>query len=441
MELRGTRVMVVGLGISGRAAARFLGSRGAPLILTDTRSDLPTSDLPNSRLYLGGEEPASLDDVDLVLVSPGVPPTSRLVQAARSAGIPIIGELELASRFVECPIVAVTGTNGKSTVTTLIGEIAKRAGLRTFVGGNLGTPVVEAVGGDFELVVAEVSSYQLETIERFKPKAAIHLNLTDDHLDRYRDLEQYGRAKARIFENQDSGDWAILNRDDPLVWRLGVQVKSKVLSFGAQKPEPLAEAAIWDDAGLHFTLRGLSGTISLQRFRLPGRFNRLNAMAAAAAALALNLAPAVIESSLGEFAGLPHRLEFVREKDGVTFFDDSKATNVDAVVQALTSVGPPVILIAGGVDKGGSYDALREPLREKVKLLLLYGAARETMRAALTGTTQLDCVRSFYEAVTRAAAATMPGDTVLLSPACASFDQFKNYAERGCVFQKLVRAL
>jgi UDP-N-acetylmuramoylalanine--D-glutamate ligase len=424
MELRGTRVMVVGLGISGSAAARFLGSRGAPLILTDTRSDLPTSDLPNSRLYLGGEEPASLDDVDLVLVSPGVPPTSGLVQAARSAGIPIIGELELASRFVECPIVAVTGTNGKSTVSTLIGEIAKRAGLRTFVGGNLGTPVVEAVGGDFQLVVAEVSSYQLETIERFKPKAAIYLNLTDDHLDRYRDLEQYGRAKARIFENQDGDDWAILNRDDPLVWRLGMQVKSKVLSFGAQKPDPLAEAAIWDDAGLHFTLRGLSGTISLQRFRLPGRFNRLNAMAAAAAALALNLAPAVIESSLGESAGLPHRLEFVREKDGVTFFDDSKATNV-----------------AGGVDKGGSYDALREPLREKVKLLLLYGAARETMRAALTGTTQLDCVRSFYEAVTRAVAAAMPGDTVLLSPACASFDQFKNYAERGCVFQKLVRAL
>jgi UDP-N-acetylmuramoylalanine--D-glutamate ligase len=433
--------MVVGLGISGSAAARFLASRGASLILTDTRSNLPTSDLPNSRLYLGSEQPASLDDVDLVVVSPGVPPSSKLVQAARGAGIPIIGELELASRFVECPIVAVTGTNGKSTVTTMIAGMADRAGLRTFVGGNLGTPLVEAIGGDFQIAVAEVSSYQLETIEQFKPKVAIHLNLTGDHLDRYRDLEQYGRAKARIFENQDGDDWSILNRDDPLVWRLGLPLKSKVLSFGAGKPQPLSEAAVWDDAGLNFTLRGRSGTISLQRFRLPGNFNRLNAMAAAAAALALNLTPAVIERSLSDFRSLPHRLEFVREKDGITFFDDSKGTNVDAVVQALSAVGNSVILIAGGVDKGGSYDALREPLREKVKLLLLYGAARETMRAALSSTTRLDCVQNFDEAVTKAAAAAMPGDTVLLSPACASFDQFKDYAERGCQFQKLVRSL
>jgi UDP-N-acetylmuramoylalanine--D-glutamate ligase len=441
MELHAARVMVVGLGISGRAAARFLASRGVSLILTDTRGDLSTSDLPDSQLFLGGEDPAWLEDVDLMLVSPGVPPSSKLVQAARSAGIPIIGELELASRFVECPIVAVTGTNGKSTVTTLIGEISKHAGLRTFVGGNLGTPLVEAIGRNFELAVAEVSSYQLETIERFKPYVAIHLNLTDDHLDRYPDLEQYGRAKARIFENQDGGDWAILNRDDPLVWRLSQQVKAKVLSFGARKPDPLPEAAIWDNGSLHFTLRACSGTISLQRFRLPGHFNRLNAMAAGAAALALNLAPAVIERSLGESDSLPHRLEFVREKDGVRFFDDSKGTNVDAVVQALSAVGRSVILIAGGLDKGGSYDALRQPLREKVKLLLLFGAARETMSAALSGTTQLDCVRSLDEAVARAAAAAMPGDTVLLSPACASFDQFKNYAERGCAFQKLVRAL
>jgi UDP-N-acetylmuramoylalanine--D-glutamate ligase len=441
MELRGTRVMVMGLGISGSAAARFLASRGASLLLTDTRSNLPKSDLPNSRLYLGGEEPASLDDVDLVVVSPGVPPSSKLVRAARGAGIPIIGELELASRFVECPIVAVTGTNGKSTVTTMIAGMADRAGLRTFVGGNLGTPLVEAIGGNFQIAVAEVSSYQLETIEQFKPKVAIHLNLTGDHLDRYRDLEQYGRAKARIFKNQDGDDWSILNRDDQLVWQLGLPLKSKVLSFGAGKPQPLPEAAVWDDAGLNFTLRGRSGTISLQRFRLPGNFNRLNAMAAAAAALALNLTPAVIERSLSDFRSLPHRLEFVREKDGITFFDDSKGTNVGAVVQALSAVGNSVILIAGGVDKGGSYDALREPLREKVKLLLLYGAARETMRTALSSTTRLDCVQNFGEAVRKAAAAAMPGDTVLLSPACASFDQFKDYAERGCEFQKLVRSL
>jgi UDP-N-acetylmuramoylalanine--D-glutamate ligase len=441
MELRGTRVMVVGLGLSGRAAARFLAARGASLIMTDSRSEVPTTDLPDGQVHLGREEPAWLRNADLVVASPGVSPTSTLLRAARAARIPVIGELELASRFIDFPIVAVTGTNGKSTVTTLIGEISKRAGIRTFVGGNLGTPLLEAVGAGFELAVAEVSSYQLETIQRFKPLVAIHLNLSDDHLDRYRDLEQYGRAKARVFENQDGGDWAILNREDPLVWRLNGQVRSKVLSFGLGEPEPPAGAAIWDDAGLHFRLGRTNGTIGLERFRLPGRFNRTNAMAAAGAALALNIAPGLIERSLAEFRGLPHRLEFVREKDRIAFVDDSKGTNVGAVVEALAAAGASVVLIAGGVDKGGSYAVLREPLRRKVRLLLLYGAARETMRAALNGTTRIECVQTMAEAVARAAAEAMAGDTVLLSPACASFDQFKNYAERGRVFQELVRAL
>jgi len=189
MELRGTCVMVVGLGVSGSAAARFLASHGASLVLTDTRSELPNSDLPRGEVYLGGEEPAWLRGVDLMVVSPGVPPTSTLVQAAHAVGTPVIGELELASRFIKFPIVAVTGTNGKSTVTSLIGEICTNAGVKTFVGGNLGTPLVEAIGGDFELAVVEVSSYQLETIQRFKPRVAIHLNLSDDHLERYRDLD------------------------------------------------------------------------------------------------------------------------------------------------------------------------------------------------------------------------------------------------------------
>jgi UDP-N-acetylmuramoylalanine--D-glutamate ligase len=441
MELHGVRVMVIGLGVSGRAAARFLASRGASLLLTDTRTALPAIDLPAGELRLGNEDPAWVRGVELVVVSPGVPPSSRLVQAARAARIPVIGELELASRFMDCPIVAVTGTNGKSTVTTLIGEIVTGAGLKTFVGGNLGTPLVEAIGHGFQLAVVEVSSYQLETIQRFKPRIAIHLNLTEDHLDRYRELEEYGRAKARIFENQDSADWAILNRDDALVWRLHKQVRSKVLSFGLSNPGPLADAAIWDDAGLRFALWRNTGTIRLEGFGLPGRFNRTNAMAAAGAALALNLEPEIIEDTLAGFRGLPHRLEFVREQKGVAFLDDSKGTNVGAVVEALEAVAEPIVLIAGGVDKGGSYAALREPLRRKVRLLLLYGAAREMMRSALGGTTRIECVCTLQEAVARATAAARPGDTVLLSPACSSFDQFENYAERGRVFQELVRAL
>jgi UDP-N-acetylmuramoylalanine--D-glutamate ligase len=299
---------------------------------------------------------------------------------------------------------------------------------------------VEAIGRGFQLGVVEASSYQLETIERFKPWVAIYLNLSDDHLDRYHGLEEYGRAKARIFENQDIGDWAILNREDPAVWPLHTEVRSKVLSFGVAKPTP-AEAAIWDEAGLRFTLGGMNGTIRLDGFRLPGRFNRTNAMAAAGAALTLNLAPEFIESALAEARGLPHRLEFVREKNRVVFIDDSKGTNVSAVVEALTAVGPSAVLIAGGVDKGGSYAALREPLRQKVRLLLLYGAARHVMRVALSGTTRVECLQTLEEAVAKAAAEALPGDTVLLSPACASFDQFKNYAERGRVFQELVRAL
>ncbi|MBV8054239.1 MAG: UDP-N-acetylmuramoyl-L-alanine--D-glutamate ligase [Deltaproteobacteria bacterium] len=441
MELRGTCVMVVGLGVSGSAAARFLASLGASLVLTDTRRELPTANLPQGKVYLGGEEPHWLRGVDMVVVSPGVPPTSKLVQAARAAGTPVIGELELASHFIKSPIVGVTGTNGKSTVTTLVGEICMKAGIKTFIGGNLGTPLVEAIGHNFELVVVEISSYQLETIQCLKPRVAIHLNLSDDHFDRYPDLNEYGRAKARIFENQDAGDWAILNREDPLVWKLRTEVRSQVLSFGIEKPGPLADAAIWDESGLHFAIGGNSGTIRLGGFKLPGQFNRVNAMAAAGAALALNLTPELIERALAEFRGLPHRLELVCEKNNIRFVDDSKGTNVGAVVQALAAVQAPVILLAGGVDKGGSYTALRQPLRQKVRLLLLYGAAREMMRAALDGTTRLESVRTLDEAVARAMAEALPGDTVLLSPACASFDQFENYAERGQVFQELVRAL
>jgi UDP-N-acetylmuramoylalanine--D-glutamate ligase len=442
MELRGKRVMVVGLGVSGSAAARFLESLGASLVMTDTRNDLPpTANLPNGEIYLGGEEPAWLHGIDLLVVSPGVLPTSKLVQAARARGTPVVGELELASRFFKAPVVAVTGTNGKSTVTTLIGEICTRAGIRTFVGGNLGIPLVEAFGHDFQLAVVEVSSYQLETVQRFKPQVAIHLNLSEDHLERYQSLDDYAQAKARIFENQETGDWAILNREDPLVWKLREQLRSRVFSFGFAKPQVLVESAIWDESCFRFNIGGRSGRIRLDGFRLPGRFNRSNAMAAAGAALALKLEPELIEESLAAFHGLPHRLELVRERNQVRFIDDSKGTNVGAVIEALAAIPAPVLLIAGGVEKGGSYATLREPLRRKVKRLLLFGAAREVMRSALDGTTAIECFQSLEQAVARAAAEALPGDTVLLSPACASFDQFKNYAERGRVFQELVRAL
>ena len=450
MDLAGKRVMVIGLGVSGLAAARLLASCGARLVMTDLRAD-PRPDLhgesgagddsmPSGEIHLGSEDPAWLDGVDLVVTSPGVPPASRLLTEADRRRIPVIGELELGSRFVKAPIVAVTGTNGKSTVTTLIGEIFKAAGRRVFAGGNLGMPLVEAAGEEFDVVVAEVSSYQLERTERFKPHVAVHLNLAEDHLDRYKDFDEYGTAKARLFRMQDRYDWAILNRDDPRVWFLRTKISAQVMSFGLG-PADSTPAIGYDGSDLIFDIRTRHGRISLKRLRLVGRHNIANAMAAAAAALVSGIEPRVIEAVLADFAGLPHRMEFVVDRDGVTYIDDSKGTNVASVVEALAAVRAPVILIAGGMDKGGDYAPLREPLGEKVRLLILIGAARDTMGAALKDATEIELVQTLDEAVRRAAATARRGDTVLLSPACSSFDQFRNYAERGRIFQELVRAL
>ncbi len=440
MELGGKRVMVIGLGVTGAAAARFLAARGAIVSMTDRRTDVDRSKLPAGVMHLGPEDRAWLGGINLVVTSPGVPRESVLIRAAAERGIPVIGEIELASRFISAPIVAVTGTNGKSTVVVLLGEILKAAGMRTFVGGNLGTPLVEAVGGEYDVAVVEVSSFQLESIEKFRAHVGVHLNLSDDHFDRYRDLEDYGRAKARIFENQDAGDYAILNRDDPNVWKLASSMRGRVISFGLARVDETD--SLWPDGNsIRFDLGTRRGRISLETFRLSGRHNISNAMAASAAALALEVQPENIEHALASFRGLAHRIEFVSAKGGVTYIDDSKGTNVGAVVEAIDALPAPIILIAGGLDKGGDYAPLRRPLKEKVRLAILNGAAGAKMRDALDGATALELVGTLKEAVDRAARAARRGDTVLLSPACSSFDQFKDYAERGNVYKELVRAL
>ena len=432
--------MVIGLGVTGAAAARFLATRGAIISMTDRRTDVDRSKLPNGAMHLGAEDPAWVRGIDLVVTSPGVPRESVLIRAAVEHGIPVIGEIELASCFISAPLVAVTGTNGKSTVVVLLGEILKTAGMRAFVGGNLGTPLVDAIGGGYGVAVVEVSSFQLESIDKFRARVGVHLNLSDDHFDRYRDLEDYGRAKARLFENQDPSDYAILNRDDPNVWQLAGSMRARVISFGLARGDDTA--SLWAEGNaIVFDLGTRRGKISLERFHLSGRHNIANAMAASAAALALNVAPERIERALASFRGLPHRIEIVAEKGGVTYIDDSKGTNVGAVVEAIDALTAPIILIAGGLDKGGDYGPLRRPLSEKVKLAILNGAARTKMREALDGTTTIDLVATLKEAVEHAARAARAGDTVLLSPACSSFDQFKDYAERGNVYKELVRAL
>ncbi len=442
MNLAGQRVMVIGLGVSGRAAARLAAAHGARLTMADARADLPREGLPAGELRLGPEDPAWLDGVQLAIASPGVPPSSPLMRAARAARIPLIGELEFGARFISAPIAAVTGSNGKSTVTVMLGGILRAAGRRVFVGGNLGTPIAEAADGNFDAAVIEASSYQLELIESFRPRVAVHLNLTEDHLDRYRDLAEYGRAKARIFEFQEAADCAVLNRDDAHVWRLNESVRARVFSFGHERPAPPSAAAIWPErGGLAWRYRGAEGRIDLARFRSGGRHNLANAMAAAAAGLAMGADAAAIEAALAAFRGLAHRLEFVAEKRGVRYVDDSKGTNVGAAVEALNAVGAPVILIAGGVDKGGDYAPLKAALGERARLAILIGAAREKLRAALAGAVAIELAPALGEAVRIAAERARPGDTVLLSPACSSFDQFKDYAERGRIFQELVRAL
>jgi UDP-N-acetylmuramoylalanine--D-glutamate ligase len=445
MELSNKRVMVIGLGVSGLAAARFLASRGAKLVMTDRRVDIERSNLPAGSVKLGAEDATWMDDVELVVTSPGVPHDSTLLRTATDRRIPVIGEIELASRFLEAPIAAVTGTNGKSTVVVLLGEILKASRRRTFVGGNLGTPLIDAVGGEWDAAVVEVSSFQLEWIEKFRPRAAVHLNLSDDHFDRYKDLTDYGRAKARLFENQQASDYAILNRDDPNVWKLAKSMRSYVVGFGLARGG--SGASIWFDEQAHAIAFDFNfddaprGRISLEGFRLHGRHNISNAMAASAAALALGVKPAEIEGALASFRGLPHRIEVVHAFGGVTYIDDSKGTNVGAVVEAIDALAAPIILIAGGLDKGGDYAPLRRPLGEKVKLAIFNGAARDKMAAALEGATEIEMVATLKEAVEHAARAARPGDTVLLSPACSSFDQFKDYAERGNVYKELVRAL
>ncbi|MBF6567748.1 MAG: UDP-N-acetylmuramoyl-L-alanine--D-glutamate ligase [Candidatus Binataceae bacterium] len=441
MDLAGKKVAVIGLGRSGAAAARFLHRRGARLVLIDRDpSAVRNEEIPPGELQLGPEDTDWMTGIDLAVTSPGVPRQNILLTRAVQIGVPVWSELELAARFFPQPIIAITGTNGKSTVTTMIGEIFKMAGEPVFVGGNLGTPLIEAADKPYAIAIIEVSSFQLEWIETFHPHVGIHLNLSEDHLDRYRDLEDYGRAKAALFSNQISDDWAILNRDDPHVFALAPGLRSQVITFGHSAPGQAPFLAI-EKNEIVFDLAVRRGRVRLDGMALTGRHNAKNAMAAAAAALAMGLDVDVIERGLASFNGLPHRIEKVRERGGVIFIDDSKGTNVGAVIEALAAVPGPVILIAGGVDKGGDYSSLVAPLREKVKRLILFGAARDKMRGALEGAAEIAIVTTLAEAVALAAVSAQAGDTVMLSPACASFDQFRDYAERGNVFKELVRAL
>jgi UDP-N-acetylmuramoylalanine--D-glutamate ligase len=444
MELKGKKVMVLGLARTGIESARFLAAKGVDVLVSDCRPEPDLSEEVEAlsglsiRFFLGGEDRRWLDGVDYVIPSPGVPAENPLLQEAQQRDIGVLSEIELAYRFLRVPLVAITGTNGKSTTSTLVGEMLKAAGLKTFVGGNIGSPLVGFVGGDWQWGVVEISSFQLEWVEQFRPRIAILLNLTEDHLDRYRDFEAYCRAKERIFAAQADEDIAILNRDDPLVWALKNRVRARVVSFGFSHVRhgvfATPEHIIWrSNAGEEkFPI----GSVKIQ-----GVHNVENMMAAIAVAKAVQISPPAIQKVLEEFPGLEHRLEFVREKNGVRYYNDSKGTNVGAVVKSLASFSAPVILLAGGVDKGGSYAVIADEVKRTVRRLVLFGAAKQIISKALGHLAETVIVDDLEAAVGDAFKHARPGDVVLLSPACSSFDMFRNYAERGRAFKALVQTL
>jgi len=436
--------MVLGLARTGSETARFLARRGAEVLVSDCRSEAELQgeretlcELP-VRFLLGGEETSWLEGLDLLVPSPGVPAENPLLREARNRGIQVVSEIELAYRFLSAPLVAITGTNGKSTTTTLVGGILKAKGLKIFVGGNIGAPLIGFVGDRWDWGVVEVSSFQLEWVEQFHPRVAALLNLTEDHLDRYADFASYCEAKERIFCAQGEEDVAVLNRDDPLVWAMRERIRSRVVSFGWMEVEEGVYATnreiIW--RGDH-----REESFPLSRVRIQGVHNVENLMAAIAVGKALAVPARIIQQVIEEFPGLEHRLEFVRDKDGIRFYNDSKGTNVGAVVKSLASFSAPIILIAGGIDKGGEYRILEEEVRRKVKKLILFGAAKEKIRSALGHLTETVVVENLEAAVQEADRNAGRGDVVLLSPACSSFDMFQNYAERGKVFKALVLSL
>jgi UDP-N-acetylmuramoylalanine--D-glutamate ligase len=444
VELTGKKILVVGLGRTGRESARFLAQRGARVLISDLRREAELAQEIASlgglsvEYRLGDEQTDWLEGVDGVIPSPGVARGNPLLRQAAASHIPVLSEIELAYRFFQAPLLAVTGTNGKSTTTTLIGEMIRASKQKVFVGGNLGVPFISATSENWDWAVVEISSFQLEWIEQFRPRIAVLLNMTEDHLDRYASFDDYCAAKERIFEAQTSADVAILNRDDRLVWEMRERIKARVVSFGfteaAQGVSASVDEIIWRDGAAE-------ERFALTEVKVHGVHNVENMMAAIAAAKCVGVSSTLIQETLNRFPGLEHRLEFVRERNGVRYYNDSKGTNVGAVVKSLASFTEPVILLVGGVDKGGSYGPLNEEIKQKVRRLVLFGAAKDVIAHALGALTETVVVDDLQEAVRDAAAHARAGDVVLLSPACSSFDQFKNYAERGKVFKTLVQSL
>jgi UDP-N-acetylmuramoylalanine--D-glutamate ligase len=462
MELAYTKALVVGMGRSGFETASFLTQRGATVTISEMAGEVEMGETARKfrelgvRTEFGGHSMDTFTDADFIVISPGVSHTIPPVQAAQEKGIPLLGEIELASRYIKEPLIAVTGTNGKTTTTRLIGHMLERSGQTVFVGGNIGNPLISYLTGHEKAqhLVVEVSSFQLDTITSFRPDISLLLNITDDHLDRYSGLEAYAKAKGRVLENQKKSDITVLNGEDGRIRKLGSTCKPEKLFFTGRREKERGA-----DIGIHaITFHGLdslpgknaefSGSgkpilenraaLELDRVPLKCRHELENISAAALATLVAGGTLAGIQNALESFRGLPHRMERVAALDGIVFYNDSKATNVDAVLRALECLQGPIHLIMGGRDKGGQFHLLESSVRQKVKSLILLGEASGEIESALGRLTATRIVSTMEDAVAFAHAAASSGEVVLLSPACASFDMYQDYKERGDAFRKTV---
>ena len=447
VQLQNKQVLVVGLARTGVATSLFCAKRGAIVTATDARAESEIGEaaaevrIAGVRLELGGHQESTFLRQDLIIPSPGVPADALLLQAARAKGITIWSEIELAYRFRQGKLIGITGSNGKTTTTSLVDHILRAASFPTILAGNIGTPLISCVERmtPETVTVVELSSFQLELIQNFRTDISVFLNLTPDHLDRHHTLEAYAKAKARIFENQTENDFAVLNADDPATTPLA---PARPQLYWFSRKQRAAQGAFLRGGEIVFRSEGKEVVVMPQtEVPLPGAHNLENTLAAVIAARLAGAEVKAIAEGVRTFAGVEHRLEFVANINGVRYYNDSKATNVDATLKALDAFPGRILVILGGKDKGSDYTQLRAPLQEKGVLALLIGAAAEKIESQISGSVALERAETLERAVEVAASAAKPGDVVLLAPACASFDQFQNYEHRGRVFKELVRDL
>jgi len=449
MLVRGKRFSILGAGKSGRAVARLLKTRRAKVFLSEkgkqSKFEETARELDETGIeYEFGDNTHRVLDADYVVLSPGVPLDAPIVKLAREKGIKILSEIEIAFDECEAPVVAITGTNGKTTTTTLVGEIFKRAGWNTLVAGNIGiafSEIVDHAKGEKSVVVLEVSSFQLDAIDEFRPKVSALLNITPDHLDRYKNFEAYIQSKYRIVENQKGYDTFVYNHDDENVRNCADTVNIRTLGFSLKAELKQGAFLQGEDVILRIG-REKEILINKNEIGIPGPHNLMNAMAAALMTRVLGVEYDAIRETLRTFQGVEHRIEFVRERNGVKYFNDSKATNVDSVYYALGSFKEPVVIILGGKDKGNDYSKIKELVEQHVKAIVTVGKGAEKVEKFFKDMKPIHSAgMSMEEAVRLAADAASPGDIVLLSPACASFDMFDNYEHRGKIFKELVNQL